>query len=73
MAKIVVNNEKVVNGKMSITRHLDITTNILTIVGQFATHRYFEEIKSLQSERYYIGDITVYQESFGSEDFNIVY
>jgi hypothetical protein len=75
MAEIIVNDEKIVNGRMTITRSLDISKNppVLTIVGQLETHRYFEEITILESARYRVEGITVVQESFGSDDFNIVY
>jgi hypothetical protein len=75
MADIIVNDNQVVKGKMTITRTLDIAKEppVLTIVGQLETHRYFEEITVLETERYIVKGITVVQESFGSEDFNVVY
>ena len=75
MADIIVNDKTNIKGKMTISRSLDISKDpvVLTIIGQLETHRYFEEITTLESERYAVTGITVLQESFGSDDFNIVY
>lgn len=75
MAQIIINDFKMVNGRLSITRTLNTSEEgaILTIAGQLATHRYFEEITSIETERFLLEDITVYQESFGSDDFDILY
>ena len=43
------------------------------IKGTFATHDYLPDIRDLVSPRYKISGITVLQESFGSEDFDIIY
>lgn len=71
MAKISVNEEFLINGKLTIRRVLN--DGELTILGSFATHYYFEEIKKLESFRYLITDIEVYEEVFGTDDFDILY
>lgn len=75
MAIVLVNQKNKVKGRVTVTQQLDISTepNTLSIMGQFATHTYFKEITSLKTERFTIADITIIQESLGSEDFDIVY
>lgn len=72
MARISVNDEYIVNGKLTVSRALDKNNEII-INGTFASHYYFEEIKSLTTYRYEIKDIEVIEELFGSDDFDIVY
>jgi hypothetical protein len=72
MAQVVVNDNEVVNGKFTVGRRMDESKNLI-IEGQFLTHRYFEDIVTLESDRYKIEDVEVFQESFGSDDFSIVY
>ena len=77
MARILVNDILNVNGRLSIRRTLkgyDEEENpIIEIQGILSTHLYFEEIKSLESFRYRLEDIEVYNEDFGSDDYNIQY
>ena len=72
MANIKVNNELVVKGKVSITRKRTEENEII-IYGSFMTHIYYEEIKTLETERYLITGIDVYEEMYGSDDYNIIY
>lgn len=72
MAKISVNDEYVVNGKLTISRVLNMDNEIV-ISGTFASHYYFEEINTLTTYRYEIKGIEVREELFGSDDFDIVY
>lgn len=71
MARISVNDEYIVNGKLTVSRSLN--NNEIVINGTFASHYYFEEIKSLTTYRYEIKNIEVVEELFGSDDFDIVY
>ena len=75
MANIKVNKEKFVKGKLTIERSAIEIEGELTIEtrGIFTTHDYFEEIHTLESERYLLQGITVYKESFGSNDYDIGY
>ena len=61
MANIKVNNELVVKGKVSITRKRTEENEII-IYGSFMTHIYYEEIKTLETERYLITGIDVGEE-----------
>lgn len=63
MAKIIVNNEVRTNGKLSATRALNEEKNGFIISGVFATHLYYENIKTLESERFALSGVEVYQES----------
>lgn len=73
MAKIIVNNEVRTNGKLSATRALNEEKNGFIISGVFASHLYYENIKTLESERFALSGVEVYQESFGSDDYDILY
>lgn len=73
MAKLLINNEKVVKGKLTITRTLNQEKTGFIYNGVLATHYYIEEIKSIEAERFSIDGVEVYQESYGSDDFDILY
>lgn len=72
MAKIGVNNKDLVLGKISVRRFIDEDDKLI-IQGSFATHNYFEEIKSLETYRFSITDVEVLEEVFGSDDYDIIY
>lgn len=76
MAQIKINTEIFVNGKCSITRISDPTEvdefNTST-VGILSTHPYFEDIHTIETERYLLTGVEVQQEDFGSNDYNIKY
>ena len=76
MAQIKINTEIFVNGKCSITRVSDPTVvdefNTST-VGILSTHPYFEDIHTIETERYLLTGVEVQQEDFGSNDYNIKY
>ena len=76
MAQIKINTEIFVNGKCSITRVSDPTEvdefNTST-VGILSTHPYFEDIHTIETERYLLTGVEVQQEDFGSNDYNIKY
>ena len=44
-----------------------------SINGILAVHDYIEEIHTIESERYLLNDVTVYKESFGSNEYMILY
>lgn len=79
MAKIDVNDELRVNGRLSFSRSLiseminEKEVKSFVINGIFATHLYFEEINKLDSERYILEEIEVHSEDFGTDDYNILY
>ena len=84
MAKIVVNENLKVNGRLTFERsfveeeYLDENEQVkikksMRIDGVFATHLYFDEIHQLDTSRFSIGLIEVYKEAFGSDDYEILY
>lgn len=86
MAQIKINKEKFVEGKFTVKQKLveseelvpDGSGNMVpqqkvVIVGIFSTHDYIEELDTIESERYLIQDINVYEETFGSNDYEISY
>lgn len=73
MASIVINNKITAKGKVSVSRTLNEEKDGFIITGAFSSHLYYEDIKSLETSRFKVSGIEVYQESFGSDDFNINY
>lgn len=73
MANIIINNRISANGKLSVDRMLNETKDGFIIAGVFASHLYYEDIKSLESNRFKVSGVQVYKESFGSDDYNILY
>lgn len=72
MAKVSVNDEFVVSGRITVKRFVNESGEVV-VAGSFACHYYFEEIKKLETYRYSITDVEVVEEIFGSDDFDIVY
>ena len=73
MAQIIINNRISANGKLSVSRALNETKDGFIISGVFASHLYYEDIKTLESNRFKVSGVQVYQESFGSDDYDILY
>ena len=73
MANIIINNRVSAKGKLSVSRTLNETKDGFIITGTFASHLYYEDIKSLESNRFKVSGIQVYQEGFGSDDYNVIY
>ena len=75
MAKLIINENISMNGRLSIKRSLiEQEENTYVIIeGILATHYYIEELKSIESTRYLIKDIKVIEENFGSDDHDIIY
>lgn len=75
MAQIIVNGRKVIDGKVSVSRTLDRSGEEprLIIQGYLMTKEYIEEIYMIETDRFAIYDVDVFQESFGSEEDDIVY
>lgn len=76
MATIKVNKEIFVEGKLTVERTLvkgENNSNRVIISGGFTTHDYFEEIQTLESERYLLQNVEVHKEYFGSNDYDIGY
>lgn len=45
----------------------------IQITGKMMTHKYIEEIEKIETHRYILTGIEVWRETFGSDDFNILY
>lgn len=72
MARVSINDEYIVNGKITVRRFYNENGDLIT-AGTFATHYYVEEINKLETYRYSITGIEVKEEVFASDDFDIVY
>lgn len=72
MATIIINKHHKVKGRLSISRGLTEHDDII-IGAILTTHRYFEEITEIESERYHLTDVKIIKEDFGSNDFDIQY
>ena len=73
MAIITVNREVEVNGHLSFNRAISEDKKSYEIEGIFSTHLYFEDITELETSRYKLTGVEVHTESFGSDDYDIVY
>ena len=84
MANIMINNDILVKGNLSISRklikepYLDQTgrervKTYFSIEGILSTHLYFSEINNIKCPRYVLNDVEVYEEDMGSDDYNIIY
>lgn len=79
MAVIKINKEKTNRfGKVSFDRDLLFTddkdpTPYFLIRGLLVMHDYIDNINEIETERYLLKDVSVYSESFGSNEFNIAY
>jgi hypothetical protein len=75
MANIKINNKLEVKGRLSIVRGIDKAgaTPEIVVSGQLATHKYFEEIFQIETDRFLLKGVEIIQESVGSEDFDIFY
>lgn len=73
MATIIINDEMRAKGKLSISRAPNEDRTGFIVTGAFATHMYYENIISLESPRYRVSGIDVFEESFGSDDYDIIY
>lgn len=72
MAQLSVNNQYVVNGKLTVRRYKNENGEI-AIEGSLATHLYFEEINQITTLRYGLLGVEVVEEIFGSDDLDIIY
>lgn len=80
MAKIIItndNNEQIqAEGKMTFKVSKAIKedgTETMVCLGQLATHKYFEEITKIETDRFILENVEVTDETFGTNDFNILY
>ncbi len=76
MAQVKINKDRFVEGKFTVKQRLvkDEEGNSTVVVhGIFSTHDYIEELNMLESERYLIRGVEVFEETFGTNDYEITY
>ena len=80
MAKIIITNDKneeiLVNGRMTfkVSKAIDEDgEETMVCLGQLTTHKYFEEIKKIETDRFILENVEVTDETFGTNDFDILY
>lgn len=73
MASIVINKNLKVNGNLTFKRRINEDKTGYLIEGILATHLYFDEISSIDTNRFSLNKVEVYEENFGSDDYNIIY
>lgn len=76
MARLMINGDKTIDGKLTVTRTLvedENGTQRIVVQGALQTEAYIEEIDSIDCPRFTVVGVNVMQESFGSEEKDIVY
>lgn len=80
MAKIKITNDKneeiLVNGRMTFKISKAINEDgdeTMICLGQLTTHKYFEEINKIETDRFLLENVEVTDETFGTNDFDILY
>lgn len=73
MAKLVINDNLLIKGKLSFERALNEEGTAFIIQGVLSTHLYFDDIEKIDSNRFTLDGVEVYKETFGSDDYNILY
>ena len=76
--KITTSDRKTLNvkGRLTFTTELlkdEEGMEYIRVEGQMVTHKYIDDIFKIETHRYLLSDIEVYKETFGSDDFNILY
>lgn len=76
--KIITGDKQTKNVKGRLTFETKLVENTngeedIIIAGSMTTHRYIDDISKIESSRYILTGVEVYNEVFGSEDFNILY
>lgn len=73
---LIINDVYPVFGELSISRELvtdDVGRQSIDIRGAVSMHDYFDEIRSIESDRYIVNGVQVFHEGFGSSDLRIAY
>jgi hypothetical protein len=73
--KVVINSKILVDGALNIyiIKTEEDGTETIKIEGVFTTEFYEKNIESLESSRYYVDNIDVTEEQFGSKDDTVIY
>lgn len=72
MARIILNDEIEIKGLLTAGRKEDEDGNMI-IAGELVTHGFYEDITSIETDRYIFEDVDVTAEEFASNDFMIRY
>lgn len=72
MAIIKINTENLMRGRVSISRKKQEDDSIV-VYGILSTHDYIESIHTIETERYLLLGVQVFQEDFGTNDYDIKY
>ena len=72
MARLIINNKKEVKGYMSASTRTNSAGNVI-IAGELLTHRHFDDINRIETDRYMLKDVSIVGFSIGSNDFFIKY
>lgn len=71
---ILINDEFSILGLVTFQIKYDNATNSYLTEGILKTHKYIEDIESIECDKFKIAGINVYLEAFGSTDiFNLYY
>lgn len=79
MAMIKIRNAKheyKVQGNFNFSAKKEILKNgdeVIVLRGQLVTHKYIDDIKELESQRYLLKNVEVIEENFGTNDFSVLY
>lgn len=86
MAQVKINKERFVEGRFTVKQRVvdtdemiidkdgnEVPKQEIVIHGIFSTHDYIEELDILESERYLIQGVHVFEETFGTNDYEIIY
>lgn len=75
--KITTGDDKkhLVKGRLTFEAKLIETEDgeEIVIVGRMTTHKYIEDISTLETHRYVVEGVSVFREVFASDDFDILY
>ena len=73
MAQLIINERFYENGNVSFSRGANEDGTDFIVTGTMSTHLYIDDITSIETPRFKLSGVTVYQENFGSDDYNIHY
>lgn len=71
MKEIIINNQFLTQGQMSIRQYKE--NGKVTVEGILQIEEYFDDIQSIQSDYLLVTGVDVFSEAFGTEDKDIIY
>lgn len=72
MANLRINNEKDLKGYLTASTKRDRTGNVI-MSGEFYTHKYIEEVYSIETDRFKFENVELSSFAIGSNDYFIKY